>query len=57
MMHSEKKVILLKNGAKFVLDKEPFKVILSSPEDKNGYFNGLSQVKRRKQSEKPLRCE
>ena len=49
--------ILLRNGAKFVLDKEPFKVILSSPEGENGYFSGLSQRKRRKQSEKPLRCE
>lgn len=35
---SEKRVILLKNGAKFILDKESFKVILSSPETKNRHF-------------------
>ena len=44
--NTEKRVILLKNGAKFILEKEPFRVILPSPEAKNDWF-------RKKFEEKP----
>ena len=44
--NAEKTVISLKNGAKFILEKEPFKAILSSPEAKNRHF-------REKLEEKP----